>query len=125
MDSLVIVHSGEAWTHAGPPCSRAMIRFLERNEEVVTWVQVRVMVAFVPARWPDRLAQPKDGGVEDQFPVIRMGGQFYSMSLRMMKAVWSASPLPMPGLSCSDRPAGVTSGSRRASSTWSARRSGG
>lgn len=26
--------------------------------------------------------------MEDQFPVIRMNGQFYSMSLRMMKAVW-------------------------------------
>ncbi len=49
---------------------------------------------FVHWGWPDSLAQPKDGEVEDQFPVIRMGGQFYSMSLRMMKAVWFASPLP-------------------------------
>ncbi len=47
MDSLVIVHSGEAWTHPGPPCSRAMIRFLERNEDVVTWVQVRGTGGFL------------------------------------------------------------------------------
>lgn len=40
MDALVVVHSGEAWSHSGPPCSRAMIRYLERNEDVVTWVQV-------------------------------------------------------------------------------------
>lgn len=39
-------------------------------------------VKFTPCR------QPKDGGVADQVPVIRMQGQFYSMSLRMMKAVW-------------------------------------
>lgn len=32
--------------------------------------------------------QPLDGGVEAQFPVIRVGACFYSMSLRMMKAVW-------------------------------------
>jgi hypothetical protein len=32
--------------------------------------------------------QPLDGGVQDQFPVIRVGDSFFSMSLRMMKAVW-------------------------------------
>jgi hypothetical protein len=32
--------------------------------------------------------QPKSGGVQDQFPVIRVDGEFYTMSLRMMKAVW-------------------------------------
>jgi hypothetical protein len=26
--------------------------------------------------------------VQDQYPVIRIGEQFYTMSLRMMKAVW-------------------------------------
>ena len=41
MGPLVVVHSGEPWGHESPPCSRAMIRFLERNEDVVTWVQVR------------------------------------------------------------------------------------
>ncbi len=47
MEALVIVHSGEAWTHPAPPCSRAMIRFLERNEDVVTWVQVRAFSSAV------------------------------------------------------------------------------
>jgi hypothetical protein len=32
--------------------------------------------------------QPKSGTVEDQFPVIRIGDRYYTMSLRMMKAVW-------------------------------------
>lgn len=32
--------------------------------------------------------QPKTGTVEDQFPVIQIQGQYFTMSLRMMKAVW-------------------------------------
>ena len=32
--------------------------------------------------------QPKSGTVEDQFPVIRIKDRYYTMSLRMMKAVW-------------------------------------
>lgn len=40
MNSVCLVHSGEAWAYQQPPCSRQMIRFLERNEGVVTWVQV-------------------------------------------------------------------------------------
>ena len=32
--------------------------------------------------------QPKSGTVEDQFPVIRISDRYYTMSLRMMKAVW-------------------------------------
>lgn len=34
------------------------------------------------------LRQPKAGTVEDQFPVIRIRDEYYTMSLRMMKAVW-------------------------------------
>lgn len=39
---------------------------------------------------PDTTAerQPKTGTVFDQFPVIRIGDKYYTMSLRMMKAVW-------------------------------------
>ena len=71
MGSVTLVHSGEAWEHAQPPCSRQMIRHLERNEGLVTWVQ------------------PKGGTVKDQFPVMRLAdGHYYTMSLRMMKAVW-------------------------------------
>jgi hypothetical protein len=32
--------------------------------------------------------QPVDGRVEDQIPAIRVNDAFYSMSLRMMKAIW-------------------------------------
>ena len=90
MDSLIIVHSGESWSHQLPPCSRSMVRFLERNEEVVTWVQVCFAVSWrLAASGGDRSVwQPRDGRVEDQFPVIKMNGLYFSMSLRMMKAVW-------------------------------------
>jgi hypothetical protein len=40
MDKVDLIHSGEAWPHAQSPSSRQMILFLERNESVVTWVQV-------------------------------------------------------------------------------------
>lgn len=70
MNTVILVHSGEAWPHKQSPCSRQMLQFLERNEGVVTWVQ------------------PKEGKVEDQYPVIRIGDKYFTMSLRMMKAVW-------------------------------------
>ena len=38
---VFVVHSGEPWPHEQPPCSRQMIKYLERNEDIVTWVQVR------------------------------------------------------------------------------------
>ena len=40
MGTVFVVHSGEPWGHAHPPCSRQMIGFLEKNEGLVTWVQV-------------------------------------------------------------------------------------
>lgn len=40
MGQVVIVHCGEVWPHDALPCSRSMIKHLERNECVVTWVQV-------------------------------------------------------------------------------------
>ena len=40
MAGVDLVHSGEAWEHAHPPCSRQMIWHLEKNEGLVTWVQV-------------------------------------------------------------------------------------
>ena len=70
MDVVDLVHSGESWPHKQSPCSRQMLQHLERNEGVVTWVQ------------------PKGGTVQDQYPAIRIGEQYYTMSLRMMKAVW-------------------------------------
>lgn len=41
MQTVFFVHSGDEWNHPQPPCSRPMIQFLERNEGLVTWVQVR------------------------------------------------------------------------------------
>ena len=41
MSLVTLIHSGEGWSHEQPPCSRQMIHLLERNEAVVTWVQVR------------------------------------------------------------------------------------
>jgi hypothetical protein len=46
------------------------------------------VVVFWRVAVGDASLQPRDGALEDQFPVIRMNGQFFSMSLRMMKAVW-------------------------------------
>lgn len=70
MSTVDLVHSGCAWTHGHPPCNKRMLRHLERNEDIVSWVQ------------------PKGGSVTDQYPVIRIGDSFFTMSLRMMKAVW-------------------------------------
>jgi hypothetical protein len=39
--SIDVVHSGEEWEHPHPPCSRPMMRHLEKNEGLVTWVQVQ------------------------------------------------------------------------------------
>jgi len=72
MAEVTLVHSGREWEYAQAPCSRDMIRHLERNEGFVTWLQ------------------PKGGSVQDQFPVIRTRLGYCTMSLRMMKAVWCA-----------------------------------
>jgi hypothetical protein len=54
MTELTLVHCGQPWPHAYPPCSRQMIRHLERNEDIVTWVQVvwawAVIKHFKPPR---------------------------------------------------------------------------
>lgn len=53
-----------------------MIRHLERNERVVSWLQ------------------PLGGRVEDQQPAVRFKGHFYTLSLRMMKSIWRHVSLP-------------------------------
>jgi hypothetical protein len=40
MATVLIVHSGDPWLHPKPPCNRQMIHMLEKNESLVTWVQV-------------------------------------------------------------------------------------
>ena len=44
-----VVHSGELWEHQQPPCSRHMMRHLEKNEGLVTWVQVSPVCFFFVA----------------------------------------------------------------------------
>lgn len=61
MSLVDLVHSGEAWPHSQPPCSRQMIRFLERNEDVITWVQARASHYFFPCSDNDAIRSPSLG----------------------------------------------------------------
>jgi hypothetical protein len=65
-----VVRGGLAWPHARMPSAKDMIGRLERNEAYVSWLQ------------------PRDGALEDMFPAIRINESYYTLSLRMMKAVW-------------------------------------
>ena len=65
-----VVKSGVSWPFSDQPNCKRMVSQLERNEALVSWLQ------------------PNDGGVQEQFPAIRVKDNFYTMSLRMMKAVW-------------------------------------
>jgi hypothetical protein len=70
MTGVCVVYAGEMWGHGMPPCNREMVPFLERNERLVSWLQ------------------PSNGSVYDQVPAIRVNDAFYTISLRMMKAIW-------------------------------------
>ena len=65
-----VVHCGKRWTYSTDPCSKDMIKHLERNESIISWLQ------------------PDGKGVEEQVPCIIVGDHFAALSLRMMKAVW-------------------------------------
>jgi hypothetical protein len=65
-----VIKCGVDWPYDATPNCKRMITQLERNEALVSW------------------RQPLGGTVTDQFPAIRIRDQFYTMSLRMMKAVW-------------------------------------
>jgi hypothetical protein len=68
MSSHVIIKTGLDWPFSTEaPNSKNMLHLLERNESLVTWLQ------------------PSKGGIKDQFPVIKMGSRFYTLSLRQMK----------------------------------------
>ncbi len=66
-----IIDSGQTWPYPKKPCSKDMLPLLEQNESIVTWV-----------------APKGSKDVADQFPVIRINRDYYSISLRMMKAIW-------------------------------------
>ena len=67
---MVLVHYGREWTHPAPPCNKAMITRLERNETLVYWLQ------------------PKGRPTQEQIPALKLPDGFYTLSLRMMKAIW-------------------------------------
>jgi len=70
LSSNTIVRSGLPWPHARMPSGKDMIGRLERNEAYVSWLQ------------------PLNGKLDDMFPAIKVRGSYYTLSLRMMKAVW-------------------------------------
>jgi hypothetical protein len=73
MSCFRIVDSGQSWKYSKKPCHRDMLPLLDQNECFVTWV--------CPKEDPPDL-------IERQFPVIRINGQYYTISLRMMKVIW-------------------------------------
>lgn len=66
----MVVRGGLEWPHPRLPSTKEMLGRLERNEAFISWLM------------------PKGGVVDDQFPAMRIQGVFYTISLRMMKAVW-------------------------------------
>jgi len=67
---MVLVHYGREWPHHAPPCSKAMVNLLERNEPLVYWLQ------------------PTGKAEQEQIPALKLADGFYTLSLRMMKAIW-------------------------------------
>jgi hypothetical protein len=69
--NMILVHHGQEWAHADAPCCKHTIHHLERNEPLVYWLQ------------------PVHASIEEQIPALKLkDGDFYSLSLRMMKALW-------------------------------------
>lgn len=71
MSKHEVIDSGQTWPHDKKPCSKEMLPLLEQNESIITWIAPR-----------------GSSRTEDQFPVIRINREYYSISLRMMKAIW-------------------------------------
>ena len=68
--AMTLIQQGKPWPFSVMPNSKDMLRYLEKNESVVTWFQ------------------PRAGLVSDQVPAIRVGKDYFTLSLRMMKAIW-------------------------------------
>jgi len=71
MKDVTVVKNGLDWPFAKLPSGKDMIHRLERNESYVSWL--------IPAN-----AEKAD----DMFPAIRVSDVYYTLSLRMMKAIW-------------------------------------
>ena len=67
---MEVVSMGIPWRHALSPCSKQAIALLERNTKVVTWLM------------------PRGGRAQDQIPCILYKERYYSLSLRMQKAIY-------------------------------------
>ena len=67
MAGMEVAFQGAPWDHALPPCSKAAIPLLEKNERVVSWVR------------------PVGGAVHEHIPAIQYKSKYYSLSLRMQK----------------------------------------
>ena len=83
MEHMEMVFAGEAWTHKLMPCSKQAIPLLERNEKIVSWVR------------------PKGGDVTQHIPAIRYKDKFFTLSLRMQKAIYRPEPLSILSFSSS------------------------
>ena len=70
MVGMEVAFQGAPWDHALPPCSKAAIPLLEKNERVVSWVR------------------PVGGAVHEHIPAIQYKSKYYSLSLRMQKAIY-------------------------------------
>lgn len=65
-----LILSGKEWEHPKSPCCKDMIKHLVRRECYCSWFQ------------------PKGGSVWDQFPAIKIQGRYYTLSLRVQKAMF-------------------------------------
>lgn len=66
----VLILAGKPWEFDRSPCCKDMIHHLVRRECYCSWFQ------------------PEGGGVQDQFPAIRIGGSYFTLSLRIQKAMF-------------------------------------
>ncbi len=67
--------AGEPWTHNIMPCAKQAIPLLERNEKIVSWIK------------------PIGSSVSQHIPAILYKDKFFSLSLRMQKAIYRCSCL--------------------------------
>lgn len=70
MKDMEVVCRGESWDHPLAPCSKDAIPLLEKNERIVTWLR------------------PVGGTVAEHVPSILYKSKYYSLSLRMQKAIY-------------------------------------
>ena len=70
MAGMEVVSRGDGWEHAPLPCSKEAVRLLEKNERIVTWLR------------------PVGGSVSEHVPAILYKSKYYSLSLRMQKAIY-------------------------------------